>query len=198
MPISTIDQSGLTSPLTLASPTLTSPALAGTPTGVGVLTSGAVITPTTQTTIDFTNIPSWAKRVTINYSAVSLSSTTPDYWVQLGYGTTPTFENTNYANGAVFINSANIVTYITNITTAFTVARALAAVTDVISGAIVLTNLSGNTWSMMGVLGRSGNNGVTYTSGAKTISGGALSAIRLTTSTGTDQYDAGSVNILYE
>ena len=162
------------------------------------LVQGTSVTLTTQPNVDFTGIPSWVKRVTINYSVASLSSTTPDYWIQLGYGATPTFENTSYTGSAIFVNSANTVAYITNITTAFIVARALGAVTDATSGAIVLTNLSGNTWSMMGVLARTGNGGATYTAGAKTISGGVLTAIRLTTSSGTDQYDAGTINILYE
>jgi hypothetical protein len=162
------------------------------------LVSGTAITLTTQTNVDFTAIPSWVKRVTIGLNAVSLNSATPDFYLQLGYGATPTFETTNYIANSAQINSAGSTGFNGNITTAFLFSRALSLVADTISGIIVLTNVSGNIWAMMGNTSRNVSQAVTYAAGVKTISGGALSAVRITTSSGTDQFDAGSINILYE
>jgi len=162
------------------------------------LVSGTAITLTTQTNVDFPSIPSWAKRVTISLNAVSCSSVTPDFYLQLGYGATPTYENTNYIGNSAQINSAGSTGFNGNITTAFLFSRALSLVADTISGVIVLTNVSGNIWAMMGNTSRNVSQAVTYAAGVKTISGGALSAVRITTSSGTDQFDAGSINILYE
>ena len=64
------DSPNLTS-ATLTTPTLTSPVIAGTPTGVGVLTSGTAQASTSGTSIDFTSIPSWVKRITVMFDGVS-------------------------------------------------------------------------------------------------------------------------------
>lgn len=162
------------------------------------LVSGTSVSPSGVTSFSFTGIPSSAKRVTINLSAVTVNSTTPSLIFTLGYGSTPTYETTGYASNQSQINSAPSATFTGNVTTAFTFVNGVAATTDTLSGVIVLTNLSGNTWAMMGIISRNGNNSVSQSAGAKTISGGALSAIQFSTSTGTNTYTAGSINILYE
>jgi len=162
------------------------------------LVSGTAVTLTTQTNVDFTGIPSWVKRVTVMFNAVSLSSTTPDFYIQLGYGATPTFETTGYTENSAQINSAGTAAFNGNLSTAFFFQRALAAITDTFSGIIVLTNVSGNIWAQSGNITRNGNNLVTMSAGVKTISGGALSAVRVLHSGTTETFDAGSINILYE
>jgi hypothetical protein len=185
---------GTTDTQTLTNKTLGSGLVAG----ASYLTSGTAVTLTTQTNVDFTGIPSWVKRVTIMLNAISVNSTTPYLIYQLGYGATPTFENTGYLENVAQINSAPSAVFGTNTTTAFSYSNGIAAVSDTLSGIIILTNVSGNIWVASGIVSRNGNNAVAYSAGSKTISGGALTAIRFTTSSGTDQYDAGSINILYE
>ena len=162
------------------------------------LVSGTAVTPSGVTSFSFTGIPSWAKRVTINLSVVTVNSTTPSLIFTLGYGATPTYETTGYSSNQSQINSAPSATFTGNVTTAFTFVNGVAATTDTLSGVIVLTNLSGNTWAMTGLISRNGNNSVSQSAGSKTISGGALSAIQFSTSTGTNTYTGGSINILYE
>lgn len=187
--------------------TLTNKTLgAGLVAGASYLTSGTVNAGGTNpfpvssgpTNVDFTGIPSWVKRITVMLNAVSISSTTPSLTYQLGYGSTPTFETTGYLGNAAGVNSAPSAIFATNITTAFVYLNGLAAITDTVSGSIVLTNVSGNIWTSAGTVSRNGNNAMFMSAGSKTISGGALTAIRFTTSSGTDQFDAGSINILYE
>jgi hypothetical protein len=162
------------------------------------LVSGTAVTLSGVTSFSFTGIPSWVKRITIDLAAVTINSSSPNLIFTLGYGATPTYETTGYSANGSLINSAPSAVFFTNISTAFTWANGVSATTDTLSGAIVLTNLSGNTWSMAGLVSRNGNNAVLQFAGYKTISGGALSAIQFNTSTGTNTYTGGTVNILYE
>ena len=166
--------------------------------GASYLTSGTAVTLTTQTNVDITGIPSWAKRITMMLNAASVSATAPYLMYQLGYGATPTFETTGYLGNAGGVNSAPSAIFAVNSTAAFVYCNGLAGITDTLSGSIVLTNVSGNIWTSVGTVSRNGNNAMFMSAGSKTISGGALTAIRFTTSSGTDTYDAGSINILYE
>lgn len=52
---------------------------------VGGLTSGTAVATTSGTSIDFTGIPSWAKKITVMFSAVSTNGTSP-IQVQIGAG----------------------------------------------------------------------------------------------------------------
>ena len=62
---------------------------------------------------------------------------------------------------------------------------------------ITITNLSANTWVAMGLLGGDVTEVVDATAGGKTLSA-TLDRVRITTVNGTDTFDAGSINILYE
>jgi hypothetical protein len=186
MPISTIDQTGLNAPLTLTSPTLSSPVTSGTPTGVGVLTSGTAVASTSGTSIDFTSIPSWVKRITVMLAGVSLSGTSV-MKIQLGTGST-TYTTSGYVGGATTVSSS------INSTTGFELFPTSIAA-DIRQGAVTLTNLSGNTWTCAGSIAYAGGCGV---AGGYITLGAALTAVRITSDNGTDTFDAGSINILYE
>lgn len=182
---------GLTDTQTLTNKTLTSPTITGAAVSAmasSVITSSTAVASTSGTSIDFTGIPSWVKRVTINFQGVSTSGLN-FVIVQLGTGST-TFTTSGYL-GAV--NSANS---ITNQTTGFGVIGQPAAA-NVLHGTATVTNLTGNTWCYAGTIYLS-NTGLGG-GGAGSISlGAALTAIRITTVGGTDTFDAGSINILYE
>ena len=65
-------------------------------------------------------------------------------------------------------------------------------------GVVTIVNVSGNVWIEQGLL--SFPNGAVQTevsAGGKTLSG-VLDRVRITTVNGTDTFDAGSVNILWE
>ena len=152
------------------------------------ITQGTAVASTSGTSIDFTGLPAWVKRVTINFQGVSTSGLN-FVIVQLGTGST-TFTTSGYL-GAV--NSANS---ITNQTTGFGVIGQPAAA-NVLHGTATVTNLTGNTWCYAGTIYLSNTAG--GGGGAGSISlGAALTAIRITTVGGTDTFDAGNINILYE
>ena len=189
MPISTIGQNGLNAPLSLTSPTLASPVTSGTPTGVGVLTSGTAVASTSGTSIDFTGIPSWVKRVTVMLSGVSTNGTSS---LRFQLGDSGGIETTGYNGGGTRIGatSVNAATF----TTGFGFNNTTAA--TLYSGNIILCNVTGNTWSASGVLGGSATELCNITGGSKTLSA-TLDRVSITRS-GTNTFDAGTINILYE
>jgi hypothetical protein len=64
-------------------------------------------------------------------------------------------------------------------------------------GSIVLTNITGNTWTLSAVTARSDALRIQWGAGSLAL-GGTLDRVRITTVNGTDTFDAGSINILYE
>jgi hypothetical protein len=175
---------------TLTNKTLTSPTIGGTPTGVGVLTSGTSVASTSGTSIDFTSIPSWVKRVTVMFNEVSTNGTS-NYQVQLGTGGVAT--TSGYRVYASTFGSSSIAS--SDFTSGYGVRIARAA--EVASGQFVFTNLSGNIWT--GQYFISDNiNGESFLGGGSVTLAGTLNMVRITTVNGTDTFDAGSINILYE
>jgi hypothetical protein len=68
---------------------------------------------------------------------------------------------------------------------------------DLFSGNIIICNLTSNTWVASGVIAGSSTENADWTAGRITLSG-ALDRVRITTSNGTDTFDAGTVNVFYE
>jgi hypothetical protein len=174
--------------------TLTSPVTAGTPTGVGVLTSGTAQTspPTTPQYFDFTGIPSWVKRVTVIFSGISLSGTS-SYLVQIG--TSGGIQNTGYTSSSFIIATAGSAGV--NSTAGYIIYSDVAAYS--FSGNFVINNITSSTWVSSHTIGSgvSLTGLVNFGGGSKNLSG-TLDRVRITTVNGTDTFDAGSINILYE
>jgi len=84
MPLSISGDSPNLTNAALTTPTLTSPTFAGTPSG-SIITSMTAQASTSGTSIDFTSIPSWVKRVTVMYSGVSTNGTS-NFLIQIGAG----------------------------------------------------------------------------------------------------------------
>jgi len=158
----------------------------------GSLVRGTVQNSTSGTSIDFTSIPSWAKRVTIMFSAVSISGSSS---VLIQIGDSGGIETTGYDSYALYSVSAG--QFISS--TAGFVLEPTGSAGPAISryGTIVLVNVTGNVWvSSSAIFGASG--GVVSTgAGGKTLSD-VLDRVRVTTVNGTDTFDAGQINIMYE
>ena len=155
------------------------------------IVSGTAVASTSGTSIDFTSIPSWVKRITVMFNAVSTSGTSNK---QIQLGDSGGFETTGYLGSSVQLTDANSVNAAT-ITSGFGIRSALAA--DVINGSVVITNITGNTWVAQGTLTDSARGAGYLVGGAKPLSD-VLTQVRITTVNGTDAFDAGSINILYE
>jgi hypothetical protein len=161
----------------------------GITTNVYPLVSSTAVASTSGTSIDFTSIPSWAKRITVMFNGVSTSGTS-NHLVQLGTGST-TFTTSGYASsGSTVVTTAGTVTS----TAGFIQYTDTAAFT--VSGHMLITNVSGNVWVSSHICKNTTTS--TCMGGGDITLAAALTAVRITTVNGTDTFDAGSVNILYE
>ena len=153
-------------------------------------TAGTVQTapPTTPQYFDFTGIPSWVKRITVMFNGVSTTGTDA-IWIQLG--DSGGIENTGY----VSVNTSQSGT-LTTTTSAF-ITGANNPATDNANGVFTISLLGSNTWIQSGIFAENGTSRIYTGSGSKTLSD-TLTQIRITTSGGTQTFDAGSINILYE
>jgi hypothetical protein len=154
----------------------------------GAFVAGTAVASTSGTSIDFTGIPSWVKRVTVVGTQVSTNGAS-SFLIQLGdSGGVETsgyesgmFGNVNQTNtssaGVVLLQSAN-------------------SGADNYSFSIVFNLESVNKWVATGTTVRNGG-AVFFVCSFKSLSA-TLDRVRITTVNGTDAFDAGSINILYE
>ena len=170
-----------------ATQTLTNKTIEG-----GTVISGTAVASTSGTSIDFTSIPSWVKRVTVVWNAISTNGTSP-LLIQIGAGSVTT---SGYVSSGAIINSS-AGTSTDSSTAGFIIPSIEAA--NVVSGAARINLLGSNTWIADGVFGDSTGTFVSVFTTAGTVTlGGTLDRVRITTVNGTDTFDAGSINILYE
>lgn len=197
MPITLDGTAGVTSP-SYGAVSGTTGTFSGNVTANGLSTElrplvlGTAQASTSGTSIDFTGIPSWVSRVTVMFDGVSTSGTSQTI-IQIG--DSGGIENTGYA-GTGTSSSASAVASATQ-TAGFMLGTSTTGATAVRSGAAFIVRLSGNTWSFMGIMGQSDSAQTLSGAGSKTLSA-TLDRIRITTVGGTDTFDAGSINILYE
>jgi len=149
-------------------------------------TLATAVASTSGTAIDFTSIPSWVKRITVMFSGVSVSGTSL-VQIQIGSGS---INSSGYNSGAMQSATSK------NSTTGILVG-AYNLGTDTRTGIIVITLLSSNQWTSHGNIAQSDGN-TSSCAGITPALSGVLDRIRITTVNGTDTFDAGSVNIMYE
>lgn len=152
--------------------------------------SGTAVASTSGTSITFTGIPSWAKRVTVMFNGVSMNASA-SICVQLGTsgGVVSTGYLGSYNNFAVSPTAQYPTTYF-GLTASSSAAGTL-------YGNVTLANVSGNTWIESHSMGIPSADGVSVGGGGITLAS-ALTQVTITTAAGTATFDAGSINILYE
>ena len=182
----------LTVPAAAGSSTITLPAGTGTVAVQGVSTnivSGTAQASTSGTAILFSNIPSWVKRITVMFASVG-SNGSSAYLVQIGSGSITT---TGYVSQGNAYNTTSGTAGASS-TAGFLIHKASSA--DSCSGSMVLNIVSGNTW-ISSSNGRRTTNDVWNGGGVVTLSG-ILDRVNITTVNGTDTFNAGTINIMYE
>jgi len=176
---------GTTDTQTLTNKTLGSGLVAG----ASLITSGTAVASTSGTSIDFTSLPTWVKRITVMFNGVSTNGTS-NYVVQIGSGSVTSSGYTS--------SCANITTTPTlaTSTSAFLV-NINAAGADTYIGHVVITLVSGFIYVQSGTIVRYSAGNTQVSAGNVTLSG-VLDRVRISTAGGTDTFDAGSINILFE
>ena len=155
------------------------------------LVSGTAVASTSGTSIDFTSIPSWVKRITVMFAGVSTSGASV-VQIQLGAGSVTT---SGYLSSGVSLPNTGTVVGGTQ-TTGFgvEVANGNTTSSSLRNGHAVITLITGTTWVNSSNLAYS-NTGFSAVTGGNIALGGTLDRVRITTVNGTDTFDAGSINI---
>jgi len=156
------------------------------------ITAATAVASTSGTSIDFTGIPAWVKRITVMLQGVSTNGTSFPQ-IQIGSGS---FSTSGYVSAANYSIGAG---QFTSATTGFVLEPSGGATAaNLRSGSVIFTLINSNTWVSQGIIYSSSLTFNNMSSGASPALGGALDRIRLTTINGTDTFDAGTVNIIYE
>jgi hypothetical protein len=160
-------------------------------TGTYTVSASQTVSSTTITIVglDFLSIPSWVKRITVMFNGVSTSGSSFGL-VQLG--TSSGVTATGYT-GATAYSGASATG--ANPTTGFGFGNNSASFT--FSGSMFIVNVSGNIW-VANYSGGSTNTSLACMGGGNVTLSAVLDRVRITTVNGTDTFDAGSINILYE
>lgn len=154
----------------------------------GQLKSGTAQASTSGTSIDFTSIPSWVKRITVMFSGVSKNSGSA-FLVQIG--DSGGIENTGYLSSYSYCDTT---VSTSNVTTGFGIHSSSGA--DVLTGTMQLCLVGSNLWVSSHTC-KVASALTSFGAGNKTLSD-TLDRVRITALNGTDTFDAGSINILYE
>jgi hypothetical protein len=169
-------------PAVAGSNTQTLAAVTGT---LAPIVSGTAVASTSGTSIDFTGIPSWVKRVTVMFSGVSTNGTSN---IQVQLGDSGGVEITGYVsvanNGGTNASS----------TTGFLFTQSTTAA-SIHNGSMIISLVGANAWVSQSIDALSA--AAAFGGGGKTLSD-TLTQVRITTVNGTDTFDAGTINILYE
>jgi hypothetical protein len=196
--ISTADNSGILNIQTAGTNAITVSAsqnttFAGTvtlPTGaVYPIVSGTSVASTSGTSISFTSIPSWVKRITVMFTNLSTNGSS---FMQIQLGTSGGLTTSGYAGTSSYVGGGGGTG--TSLTTGLPLATVSAG--DSRAGTVVITNITGNTWTSSGVNGQP--NGYAQFGGGFIALSGTLTQLAINMANGTDAFDSGTINILYE
>jgi hypothetical protein len=152
------------------------------------ISRGTSVASTSGTSVDFTSIPSWVKRITVMFNGVSTNGSS-NKLVQLG--TVSGIASSGYVSTGAYTQAT---AGTASSTAGFIIFADNAAFLT--SGTMTLCLLGSNVW-VSNHTAKASTSQLSYGGGDITL-GGTLDRIRITTVNGTDTFDAGSINILYE
>ena len=166
-------------------------AITGATINGGAITSGTAQSTTSGTAIDFTSIPSWVKRVTVMFNGVGVSGTS-SFLVQIGSGSITSSGYNSCSAGCIDAAAPAVAAS----TAGYLIIADTAS--DVKNGHMVITLMGSNLYVSSHTLGGDSARDVVWWGGGSVTLGGTLDRVRVTTVNGTDTFDSGSVNIMYE
>lgn len=190
----TVDVSSATAPTNGQVLTATSGTAATwqTPSAGGGITLGTPQASTSGTSIDFTSIPAGVKEISISFAGVS---TTGADVILIQLGDSGGIETTSYnGTGSGFATGVGTTSY----TSGFGITNSSAS-GNIFYGHMTLRleNSSNNTWSALGFFSYPNFPAGGISGGVKSLSA-TLDRVRITTTGGTDTFDAGEINIQYQ
>jgi hypothetical protein len=170
--------------------------LTGTSGGAGTYTisnSGTISGTITVVGVEFRNIPSWVKRITVAVSGLSTNGTSG---IIIQLGASGGVESTGYSGSVSFLPAT---TGVGNLSSGFLLTQSSTSgvASYVYHGVAQLVLLTGTTWACSGQFGQSDSVVFNAVAGSKALAS-VLTTVRITTAGGVNTFDAGSINILYE
>jgi hypothetical protein len=167
------------------------------------LVVGTAVNSTSGTSVNFTSIPSWVKRISVNLVNISTNGTSAEIiriGTSSGYATSGYVATTSFIVGTTSGANSSLDGFNLMGQNASTTSNLLSGrvVIDVVGAFGGLTY-----WACSGVISRVDSLGGTTTYFQKFVAGqvglsSTLDRIQLTTITGTASFDGGLVNIIYE
>jgi len=154
------------------------------------ITLGTAVNTTSGTSIDYTGLPAGTKRITVSFDGVSTNGIDA---ILIQLGDSGGVETSGYLSAGWSSGPGTTLTS----TAGFIVRQALAGHTTSGSVDITLLDSSANTWASSGVLAETLGPNNFVVSGSKSTSA-TLDRVRITTTGGTNTFDAGKINISYE
>jgi len=152
------------------------------------LTRATAVASTSGTEIAFESLPSGIRRITVMVADLSTNGSS-EMIVQLG-------DSGGYETSGYSSKTLDTGTTLESSSDGFKLSTDMGA-THVYHGAFYIDNIDGNTWVCTGQMSRSDGGNFYRTAGSKALSA-ECDRIRLTTQGGSDTFDAGTVNIMYE
>jgi len=175
---------------TLNSPTLNSPTFGGTP-GSSLIfkMSAGGVSASGSTSVDFTSMPSWINIITVTFRNISTVSN-DNILVQLG--TSSGVTTSGYVSTSIDFDGSGAVT--TSSTSGFVFK--VNPGSNIINGTMIIAYTGSNAWVNNHTA--SINTNIMSVGGGTIALGGTLDRVRITTVSGTDAFDAGTLNVLYQ
>jgi hypothetical protein len=144
--------------------------------------------------VDFTNIPSWVRRITVTMTGISFAAAGVG---RIRIGTSGGLVTTGYAGGLVGIATTPAVSLDSLGASPEGIAGLSAsAAATVVTGQFIIVNVTGNTWQATGSVVRNTDTAALNVSNGWIALSGTLDRLSLVATTST--FDAGTINILYE
>lgn len=152
--------------------------------------------PATGTVVEFLNIPTdWARRITLHFSGVSTTGTSP-LLIQMGGFTG--YETSGYLGGTEYLAggaaAATVLTAGINVDGPANATYILA--TSIRHGSINIGSMGGQLFSFSGMSGQSQTGVISLVAGSKQMNGQAFDKLRIMATNGTDTFDAGAFSLM--
>jgi hypothetical protein len=146
---------------------------------------------TTNTSLDFTSIPSWVKRVTVMFNGVSTNGTS---LIVVRLGTSGGVVASGYTGAASSVG-ATVITQ--QWASGFGLRGSTTTAADIYEGHMLLSLIDSSDWISSHTMALS-NAPVTLFGAGSVSLGGTLDQVRITTTGGVNTFDAGTINLLLE
>jgi hypothetical protein len=155
---------------------------------------GTAVASTSGTSIDFTGLPAWVNRITVMFQGLSAAGVNSRLLIQIG--DSGGIENTGYTSTSAYTTGSAGTS--NSETTGYVLDNGGGQPANVVTGTAVITLLDSsiNLW-VATHMAELTSSYVMIGGGKKTLSG-TLDRVRITSVNGTNTFDAGSINIMYE